>query len=157
MCVWVLQKFVCNGWSNSPYPCSIFSAVFDDGDEKTLRRSSLCLKGARHFAESEVNLFTHQGWFILSPLRVMVGNFLATLAIPHKIFAFPPGLRAIQEWIQKFQFKSGIGIQQLLQETELELKFQEVVFNSGIFCLIPFFTASANLFEITCSDIHLNL
>uniref|UniRef100_A0A3B3ZB47 ARID domain-containing protein n=1 Tax=Periophthalmus magnuspinnatus TaxID=409849 RepID=A0A3B3ZB47_9GOBI len=27
--------------------------VFDDGDEKTLRRSSLCLKGARHFAESE--------------------------------------------------------------------------------------------------------
>lgn len=31
------------------------SAVFDDGDEKTLRRSSLCLKGARHFAESEVS------------------------------------------------------------------------------------------------------
>lgn len=30
-------------------------AVFDDGDEKTLRRSSLCLKGARHFAESEVS------------------------------------------------------------------------------------------------------
>uniref|UniRef100_A0A3Q2XT18 AT-rich interaction domain 4B n=1 Tax=Hippocampus comes TaxID=109280 RepID=A0A3Q2XT18_HIPCM len=28
--------------------------VFDDGDEKTLRRSSLCLKGARHFAESEL-------------------------------------------------------------------------------------------------------
>lgn len=28
--------------------------VFDDGDEKTLRRSSLCLKGERHFAESEV-------------------------------------------------------------------------------------------------------
>uniref|UniRef100_A0A674MTI5 Uncharacterized protein n=1 Tax=Takifugu rubripes TaxID=31033 RepID=A0A674MTI5_TAKRU len=28
---------------------------FDDGDEKTLRRSSLCLKGARHFAESEVS------------------------------------------------------------------------------------------------------
>ncbi|CAF88485.1 unnamed protein product, partial [Tetraodon nigroviridis] len=29
--------------------------VFDDGDEKTLRRTSLCLKGERHFAESEVN------------------------------------------------------------------------------------------------------
>ena len=28
--------------------------VFDDGDEKTLRRTSLCLKGERHFAESEV-------------------------------------------------------------------------------------------------------
>uniref|UniRef100_A0A674F5P1 AT-rich interactive domain 4A n=1 Tax=Salmo trutta TaxID=8032 RepID=A0A674F5P1_SALTR len=27
--------------------------VFDDGDEKTLRRTSLCLKGERHFAESE--------------------------------------------------------------------------------------------------------
>ncbi|XP_043914095.1 AT-rich interactive domain-containing protein 4B [Protopterus annectens] len=29
------------------------TTVFDDGDEKTLRRSSLCLKGERHFAESE--------------------------------------------------------------------------------------------------------
>lgn len=28
--------------------------VFDDGDERTLRRTSLCLKGERHFAESEV-------------------------------------------------------------------------------------------------------
>ena len=31
-------------------------SVFDDGDEKTLRRTSLCLKGERHFAESEVSL-----------------------------------------------------------------------------------------------------
>lgn len=30
-------------------------SVFDDGDEKTLRRTSLCLKGERHFAESEVS------------------------------------------------------------------------------------------------------
>lgn len=35
---------------------SLISAVFDDGDEKTLRRSSLCLKGARHFAESEASI-----------------------------------------------------------------------------------------------------
>ena len=28
--------------------------MFDDGDERTLRRTSLCLKGERHFAESEV-------------------------------------------------------------------------------------------------------
>uniref|UniRef100_A0A3B3QRD0 Tudor domain-containing protein n=1 Tax=Paramormyrops kingsleyae TaxID=1676925 RepID=A0A3B3QRD0_9TELE len=35
---------------------SVYTVVFDDGDEKTLRRSSLCLKGARHFAESEVSL-----------------------------------------------------------------------------------------------------
>ncbi|XP_068795085.1 AT-rich interactive domain-containing protein 4B isoform X3 [Struthio camelus] len=32
---------------------SWYTVVFDDGDEKTLRRSSLCLKGERHFAESE--------------------------------------------------------------------------------------------------------
>lgn len=30
-------------------PC----VVFDDGDERTLKRSSLCLKGARHFDKSE--------------------------------------------------------------------------------------------------------
>ncbi|KFP67032.1 AT-rich interactive domain-containing protein 4A, partial [Cariama cristata] len=30
-----------------------FILVFDDGDERTLRRTSLCLKGERHFAESE--------------------------------------------------------------------------------------------------------
>lgn len=29
------------------------TAVFDDGDERTLKRSSLCLKGGRHFHESE--------------------------------------------------------------------------------------------------------
>uniref|UniRef100_A0A3B3DUH4 Tudor domain-containing protein n=1 Tax=Oryzias melastigma TaxID=30732 RepID=A0A3B3DUH4_ORYME len=33
---------------------SLYTVVFDDGDEKTLRRTSLCLKGERHFAESEV-------------------------------------------------------------------------------------------------------
>lgn len=27
--------------------------VFDDGDERTLKRSSLCLKGARHYSASE--------------------------------------------------------------------------------------------------------
>eukprot|EP00079_Xenopus_tropicalis_P016174 XP_004914677.1 PREDICTED: AT-rich interactive domain-containing protein 4B isoform X1 [Xenopus tropicalis] len=32
---------------------SWYTVVFDDGDEKTLRRSSLCLKGERHFAQSE--------------------------------------------------------------------------------------------------------
>uniref|UniRef100_A0A8C4QSI0 ARID domain-containing protein n=1 Tax=Eptatretus burgeri TaxID=7764 RepID=A0A8C4QSI0_EPTBU len=32
---------------------SWYTVVFDDGDERTLRRSSLCLKGERHFAESE--------------------------------------------------------------------------------------------------------
>lgn len=35
---------------------SHLASVFDDGDEKTLRRSSLCLKGERHFAESEVSI-----------------------------------------------------------------------------------------------------
>ncbi|XP_076359064.1 uncharacterized protein LOC143251691 isoform X2 [Tachypleus tridentatus] len=32
---------------------SLYTVVFDDGDETTLRRTSLCLKSGRHFAESE--------------------------------------------------------------------------------------------------------
>ncbi|XP_033624454.1 AT-rich interactive domain-containing protein 4B-like [Asterias rubens] len=32
---------------------STYTVVFDDGDEKTLRRTSLCLQGERHFNESE--------------------------------------------------------------------------------------------------------
>ena len=39
--------FVCT------YVCAC--AVFDDGDERTLKRSSLCLKGGRHFDKSEVS------------------------------------------------------------------------------------------------------
>ncbi|CAG5132768.1 unnamed protein product, partial [Candidula unifasciata] len=32
---------------------SSYTVVFDDGDERTLRRSQLCLKGDKHFIESE--------------------------------------------------------------------------------------------------------
>ncbi|XP_055957452.1 AT-rich interactive domain-containing protein 4B [Patella vulgata] len=32
---------------------SMYTVVFDDGDEATLRRSQLCLKGDKHFTESE--------------------------------------------------------------------------------------------------------
>ena len=32
---------------------SSYTVVFDDGDERTLRRSSLCLKGEKHFNVSE--------------------------------------------------------------------------------------------------------
>ncbi|XP_065882490.1 AT-rich interactive domain-containing protein 4B-like isoform X2 [Dysidea avara] len=32
---------------------SVYTVVFDDGDEVSLRRSSLCLQGARHFKESQ--------------------------------------------------------------------------------------------------------
>jgi len=32
--------------------CSTYTVVFDDGDEKTLKRGSLCIKGQRHFDES---------------------------------------------------------------------------------------------------------
>lgn len=42
----------------------MFVSVFDDGDEKTLRRTSLCLKGERHFAESEVSLVGLVLWCI---------------------------------------------------------------------------------------------
>lgn len=31
---------------------SVYTVVFDDGDEKTLKRGSLCIKGQRHFDES---------------------------------------------------------------------------------------------------------
>ena len=34
----------------------LLAVVFDDGDERTLKRSSLCLKGGRHFHESEVSV-----------------------------------------------------------------------------------------------------
>jgi len=36
--------------------CMLCAAVFDDGDENTLRRSKLCLKGSRHFMKSEVSM-----------------------------------------------------------------------------------------------------
>ena len=52
----------------APYSCCCFVCtvfddvvvlllftVFDDGDERTLKRSSLCLKGGRHFDKSEVS------------------------------------------------------------------------------------------------------
>ncbi|VDO41950.1 unnamed protein product [Haemonchus placei] len=35
--------------------CSTYNVVFNDGDEKVLRRTQMCLKGARHF-DSESNL-----------------------------------------------------------------------------------------------------
>ena len=33
---------------------NLFLSVFDDGDENTLRRTQLCLKGEKHFVKSEV-------------------------------------------------------------------------------------------------------
>lgn len=66
-------------WSKILHLWFIFSAVFDDGDEKTLRRSSLCLKGARHFAESEVCvcvyiIYIHWSAVTLHPLTDEVNN-----------------------------------------------------------------------------------
>lgn len=48
--------------------------VFDDGDERTLRRTSLCLKGERHFNESEVcnwkkSLFRSVSFIVRSLIR----------------------------------------------------------------------------------------
>ena len=36
------------------YKCYVihFNSVFNDGDEKTLRRTQICLKGAKHFDET---------------------------------------------------------------------------------------------------------
>ncbi|CAE1155260.1 AT-rich interactive domain-containing protein 4A,AT-rich interactive domain-containing protein 4B [Acanthosepion pharaonis] len=44
---------VAEGVINKVNDCSMYTVVFDDGDERTLRRSQLCLKGEKHFVESE--------------------------------------------------------------------------------------------------------
>uniref|UniRef100_A0A0L8GVL4 ARID domain-containing protein n=1 Tax=Octopus bimaculoides TaxID=37653 RepID=A0A0L8GVL4_OCTBM len=41
------------GVVNKVNDCSMYTVVFDDGDERTLRRTQLCLKGEKHFVESE--------------------------------------------------------------------------------------------------------
>ncbi|PVD26271.1 hypothetical protein C0Q70_13941 [Pomacea canaliculata] len=41
------------GIINKITDCSTYTVVFDDGDERTLRRTQLCLKGEKHFMESE--------------------------------------------------------------------------------------------------------
>uniref|UniRef100_A0A8C3LQP2 AT-rich interaction domain 4A n=1 Tax=Chrysolophus pictus TaxID=9089 RepID=A0A8C3LQP2_CHRPC len=48
------SRLVLSVWDHFLPTCFLaFILVFDDGDERTLRRTSLCLKGERHFAESE--------------------------------------------------------------------------------------------------------
>ncbi|ESO93493.1 hypothetical protein LOTGIDRAFT_119273, partial [Lottia gigantea] len=44
---------VVEGVINKLTDSSTYTVVFDDGDEATLRRSQLCLKGDKHFTESE--------------------------------------------------------------------------------------------------------
>ncbi len=39
---------------------STYTVVFDDGDENTLRRTQLCLKGEKHFVKSEVGATVQQ-------------------------------------------------------------------------------------------------
>ncbi|KAK7505528.1 hypothetical protein BaRGS_00003273 [Batillaria attramentaria] len=41
------------GVINKVTDCSTYTVVFDDADERTLRRTQLCLKGEKHFMESE--------------------------------------------------------------------------------------------------------
>ncbi|KAG8198175.1 hypothetical protein JTE90_006923 [Oedothorax gibbosus] len=43
---------LCEATINKLQDISSYTVVFDDGDETTLRRTSLCLKSGRHFAES---------------------------------------------------------------------------------------------------------
>jgi len=49
--------------------CNFFIVVFDDGDEVSLRRSSLCLQGARHFKESQVQTLHTHSMYCLSTLQ----------------------------------------------------------------------------------------
>lgn len=54
--------------------------VFDDGDERTLRRTSLCLKGERHFNESEVcDLKTHYSSMFVSLLRPLINEIFHSI------------------------------------------------------------------------------
>ncbi|XP_013777199.2 LOW QUALITY PROTEIN: AT-rich interactive domain-containing protein 4A-like [Limulus polyphemus] len=47
------KKSILDAIINKVLDQSLYTVVFDDGDETTLRRTSLCLKSGRHFAESE--------------------------------------------------------------------------------------------------------
>lgn len=60
--------------------CVFSFSVFDDGDEKTLRRSSLCLKGERHFAESEVSGRGKLSYAFLPPAVTLPSHSLLSLA-----------------------------------------------------------------------------
>lgn len=55
--------------------------MFDDGDEKTLRRSSLCLKGARHFAESEVSVVIFCPLIPASSLSILSKVFIQVFSL----------------------------------------------------------------------------
>ncbi|CAG0920584.1 unnamed protein product [Notodromas monacha] len=47
------QKDWTDGTITKLKDCSVYTVVFDDGDINSLRRSALCLKSGRHFAEGE--------------------------------------------------------------------------------------------------------
>ena len=47
---------------------STYTVVFDDGDENTLRRTQLCLKGEKHFVKSEVSYVV--GYRTFSNLKI---------------------------------------------------------------------------------------
>ena len=51
--------------------------VFDDGDERTLKRSSLVLKGGRHYHESEVSVHA----YILTVLHLICLLILTHLCV----------------------------------------------------------------------------
>ncbi|ERE78426.1 AT-rich interactive domain-containing protein 4B [Cricetulus griseus] len=61
---------------------SWYTVVFDDGDEKTLRRSSLCLKGERHFAESEKHLIASMKITVNVFSLMIVLHFLLKVVCP---------------------------------------------------------------------------
>lgn len=59
------SRLVLSVWAHFLLTCFLaFILVFDDGDERTLRRTSLCLKGERHFAESEVRWTSTESWVV---------------------------------------------------------------------------------------------
>lgn len=98
--------------------------VFDDGDERTLRRTSLCLKGERHFNESEVcNLKkNHYSDLFLS----LLGHWSESVKKSDKpLFLFPYSLdsrSSTSDRSRKFWYSSCSGIVELLIKLLLLIK-----------------------------------
>lgn len=88
--------------------------VFDDGDERTLRRTSLCLKGGRHFNESEVSIkfiFQHVYFGVASLMRNWTRTWFSLQYIVFILFLDPWPSSPYRSW--KFWYPSCAGKQYL--------------------------------------------
>ena len=88
--------------------------VFDDGDERTLRRTSLCLKGGRHFNESEVSIkfiLQHVYFGVASLTRNWTRTWFSLQYIVFILFLDPWPSSPYRSW--KFWYPGCAGKQYL--------------------------------------------